>query len=325
MLVYVVTNQVNGMQYVGATRRKEEAKRMEEHIKASRGKTRPNSLQEAIAKHGEQNFSIHVAERCASLNELSKAENIWMIQLNTQNPNGYNKARGSISEKPIWEYANYKNVYAVDGKKFYTVAALAEAYNASEYNLRWRLHRSPEPWTIRQALGLDEPPIIDPLRNFKNTEVDGKTFKSQAAACRHYGIEVKLYRTRLHKGWSPEEAVGLHERLPVFNDPNARQVEVGGETFRSIKQAAEHHGLRYGAVYQRISHGWTIEQALLLEPRKSNYQPPQKLAGYPSMTAAAKAHSIKQQTLSRRLQAGWTVEQALGVTPRLGNNQSTRA
>ena len=324
MLVYVVTNKINGMQYVGVTRRKDEVRRMEEHIKASRGKTSPNSLQEAIAKHGEKNFTIHVAERCASLKELSEAEKIWISQLNTQTPDGYNIQPGGIPTKPIWTYSKSDKVYEVDGKKFYTIEALAEEYGASAHNLRWRLIRSPEPWTVRQALDLDEPPTPDYLRNFKNTEVGGKTFKSQAAACRHYGIDVKLYRTRLQYGWSPEEAVGLHERPPVFNDPNARRVEVGGKTFRSIKQAAEHHGLRYGAVYQRMSNGWTIEQAFLLEPRKSNYQPPQSVAGYPSMTAAAKAHGIKQQTLSARLRAGWALEQALGITPMHGNNQSTR-
>lgn len=326
MLVYVVTNKANGMRYVGATRRKDEAKRMDEHIKASRGKTSPKSLQEAIAEYGEKNFSIHVVERCASLKELSEAEKTWISQLNTQTPDGYNIARGGIPTKPIWHYSNCSKVHEVEGKKFYSIEALAEEYGASPHNLRWRLIRSPEPWTIRQALGLDEPPTLDPLRNFKNTEVDGKKFKSQAAACKHYGVEVKLYRTRLQHGWTPEEALGVHERVSPFTDPNAKAVEVEGKKFRSLKQAAEHYGLRYFTVWQRVSvNGWTLEEALLLKPRKTNYQPPRKLAGYPTITAAAKAHGIKQQTLSRRLQAGWTVEQALGVTPRLGNNQSTRA
>jgi len=70
--------------------------------------------------------------------------------------------------------------------------------------------------------------------------------------------------------------------------------------------------------------GWTAEQALLLEPRKTNHQPPQSIAGYPTITAAAKAHGIKQQTLSRRLRTGWTIEQALKIQPQIGSNQNIR-
>lgn len=325
MLVYLITNQSNGMQYVGVTRRKDENRRMDEHIKASRGKTSPGSLQEAIAEFGEENFCIQVIERCSSLQDLSKAERIWIAQLNTQRPNGYNIARGGIPTKPVWEYTKNHNIYEVNGKTFYGLQALAEEYDVSVHNLRYRIICSPKPWTVRQALGLDEPPTFDPIRNFKNIRVNGKVFKSQASACRHYGIDVKLYRTRIAQGWTPEEALETNHRVSPFNDPNAKQVKVAGKKFRSIKKAAEYYGVKYNIVYQRISMcGWTIEEALQLKPRKTNYQPQQQIAGYPSISEAAKAHGIKQGTLSSRLRAGWPVQQALGIAPRNGNNQTTR-
>lgn len=324
MIVYVATNLVNKMQYVGVTRRKNITRRITEHFLQAKSKTPSvGSFQEAILKYGENNIKFEIIDKVETLSQLDRAERHWIAELNTMRPHGYNIASGGISTKPHWIFNN--KLYEVDGKKYYGMQALADAYGVSAHNLRWRILRSPEPWTIKQALGLEDPPPLDPLRNFNEVTVNGKRFKSCAAAARKYGIDIKKFRHRLWKGWSPEEALEIQPREKPFTDPQAKQVTVQGKTFRSIKKAAEHYGVSYGKVHQRISvFGWTVEQALQLKPRKPNHQPPQNIAGYPSMTAAAKAHGIDPSTLSYRLRSGWTLEQALKIQPKIGSNQNLR-
>lgn len=323
MIVYVATNTVNDMQYVGVTRRKSITRRITEHfLQAKSKKPAAGSFQEAILEYGETNIKFEIIDKVETLSQLDRAERHWIAELNTIRPHGYNIASGGISTNPHWMFNN--KLYEVDGKKYYGMQALADAYGASAHNLRWRILRSPEPWTIKQALGLEAPPPFDPLRNFNKVTVNGKSFKSCAAAARKYGIDIKKFRHRLWKGWSPEEALEIQPREKPFTDPQAKQITVQGKTFRSIRKAAEHYGINCYSVYQRITYGWTVEQALQLEPRKTNYRPPQNIAGYSSITAAAKAHGIKLATLSYRLRSGWTIEQALKIQPQIGSNQNLR-
>jgi len=324
MIVYTATNTVNGMQYVGVTRRKELDVRIAQHFRQAKSrKPSAGSFQEAILKYGEDSICFEIIDRVETLSQLDRAERHWIAELNTLRPHGYNLVCGGISTTPHWAFNN--KLYEVDGKKYYGMQALADAYDANAHNLRWRILRSPEPWTIKQALGLEPPPPIDPLRNFNEVTVRGKKFKSCAHAARKYGVDIKKFRLRLWHGWSPEEALEIEEREKPFTDPQAKQVTVQGKTFRSIKKATEHYGLRYHSVWQRMKvSGWTLEEALFVEPRETNYQPPRQIAGYASMGEAARAHGIKQQTLSRRLKAGWAVEEALSIAPKIGANQTLR-
>lgn len=64
--IYVITNEINGKQYVGKTNDSVE-KRFKEHIndsKKERCEKRP--LYNAMNKYGAENFSISVLEECSA-------------------------------------------------------------------------------------------------------------------------------------------------------------------------------------------------------------------------------------------------------------------
>lgn len=85
MLIYKITNKLNGKSYIGQTTRNIRA-RIAEH------KYKKSPIGEAILKHGENNFQIEQLEVCASIDELNEREAYWTQTLNTVQPNGYNKA-----------------------------------------------------------------------------------------------------------------------------------------------------------------------------------------------------------------------------------------
>lgn len=86
-VVYLITNLINGKQYVGQTIKKV-SYRFNEHARAN------TLIGKAIRKYGRENFKIKVLEKCYSYDELNAAEMKWIKKLNTKDPNGYNKTDG---------------------------------------------------------------------------------------------------------------------------------------------------------------------------------------------------------------------------------------
>jgi group I intron endonuclease len=93
MIVYLLTNRLNGKQYVGQTIHSLE-RRFRGHCwtSSASGKKMPIAL--AIQKYGKDNFSAEVLCDCANQSELNKREREWAEQLHTFAPNGYNLSAG---------------------------------------------------------------------------------------------------------------------------------------------------------------------------------------------------------------------------------------
>lgn len=87
--IYVITNDVNGKQYVGQTVRSIE-ERFKEHLDDSRRLDYP--LYRAMNKYGIEHFSTKQLEEC-SIEELNDREIFWIKKLNTYY-NGYNATLG---------------------------------------------------------------------------------------------------------------------------------------------------------------------------------------------------------------------------------------
>ena len=82
-VVYVITNLITGMKYVGKTTRTIK-KRFSEHASAK------NHLGNAIRKYGRENFKIEVLEECETPEQLDEREIYWIAKLDCKHPNGYN-------------------------------------------------------------------------------------------------------------------------------------------------------------------------------------------------------------------------------------------
>ncbi len=93
MLIYVITNKLNGKQYVGQTQRP-----LKERIYEHRhGKVL--YIDRVIRKIGWENFTVEVLEVCKTLEELNEREMYWIRKLNTKKPNGYNQTDGGNGKR----------------------------------------------------------------------------------------------------------------------------------------------------------------------------------------------------------------------------------
>ena len=86
-VVYLMTNKLNLMRYVGKTTKKLR-KRLYEH-KCIKG-NQNTYIGRAIAFYGWENFSVEILEECTDNNQLSEREIYWIKFLDTKRPNGYN-------------------------------------------------------------------------------------------------------------------------------------------------------------------------------------------------------------------------------------------
>jgi group I intron endonuclease len=92
MLVYLITNNKNGKQYVGQTvkRCKE---RWWEHVSLG-NKDKHGLLHRAIHKHSSETFKVETLHECLSKEEIDFVETFYIVLLNTKVPKGYNLTDG---------------------------------------------------------------------------------------------------------------------------------------------------------------------------------------------------------------------------------------
>lgn len=88
MIIYKITNKINGKLYIGQTTRTIE-RRFRDHCTSSK-----SAISLAISKYGKENFNIEVIYEASSLEELNIKEIEFIKQFNSISPNGYNLREG---------------------------------------------------------------------------------------------------------------------------------------------------------------------------------------------------------------------------------------
>lgn len=88
--IYLVTNTLNGKQYVGMTRRLPEERWREHKMLAASGNAA--LLHEAIRQDGVDAFTFQILEEGIDVSEVGIAEGQWIVRHGTMAPAGYNKA-----------------------------------------------------------------------------------------------------------------------------------------------------------------------------------------------------------------------------------------
>ena len=86
-MVYLITNLLDGKQYVGQTTRTLK-ERFSEHAQAD------SLLGRAIQKYGAENFSREVLAKCETQEELDAQEKFYIKKLDCKHPKGYNANDG---------------------------------------------------------------------------------------------------------------------------------------------------------------------------------------------------------------------------------------
>jgi group I intron endonuclease len=92
MIVYKITNKINGKCYIGMTTNSLE-KRITEHLSSSKGGSN-FLLHCAIRKYGFQSFEFSIIDTSETKEILIEKEIYWIKTLNTKSPNGYNLTDG---------------------------------------------------------------------------------------------------------------------------------------------------------------------------------------------------------------------------------------
>ena len=93
MVVYLITNTVNGKPYVGQTQLTMK-QRWRGHLGSARGTRSKFPIHEAIRKYGPAAFAVQSLVHVRTLKQLNVMERIWVSLMNSKVPNGYNLTDG---------------------------------------------------------------------------------------------------------------------------------------------------------------------------------------------------------------------------------------
>ena len=90
-----------------------------------------------------------------------------------------------------------------------------------------------------------------------------------------------------------------------------------GREFSTLKELATEQQVHYGNLVRRVRTGWSLEQALDIEPTPKrtahNARILETMKGnFTSIREASEAYGIKETTLAKRLRDGWSVGEAVG-------------
>lgn len=178
MLIYKMTNNINGKIYVGQTTRSLK-ERMDEHKRHSHV-----LIDREIDKYGLDNFSTEIIDHASTLEELDEKERKWIAFYNCIIPNGYNLCNGGSTtegyhhtdEAKAKMSKTKKEKYIGEGNPFYG------KHHSAEQKAKWSKDR--------KGCNMDkarEAMLKNWCKRVRNINT-GKIFNSIKEAAEYYGI-----------------------------------------------------------------------------------------------------------------------------------------
>ncbi len=223
-----------------------------------------NGLPEAI------NFSFDGKDYSYRSNaEAARAHGIKPGTLSLRLKKGWSIEQ-ALGLLPPPDGANTHKRIKIDGNEFRSTKEAIKHYCLTTALVYSRLRNG---WSIEQALGVDDPPP-EKKRKGKSVKLSVNKqkleFPSVTEAAKYFNLKSQLVLQRINTyQWSIEQALELDEPPTNAGIPKETKVKKDGEIFNypSLTDAVIDFGLSYDTVKQRINKlGWTIEQALELEP-----------------------------------------------------------
>lgn len=152
-----------------------------------------------------------------------------------------------------------------NGQPFDSITTLSEHFGISKQKVTKRLAGG---WTPEQAVS-----IVPPRKRLGSTSkplmFDGVRYGSLVAAAEAMGLDPKRIASRVAKGYAPEDALkgNLKGRTGL-----GKAIEFCGEVYRSREQLSSKFGQTWSNVQRRVDRGWTMEQALQIEPAPPRFR-----------------------------------------------------
>ena len=175
-----------------------------------------------------------------------------------------------------------------EGKPYFFVnkAQACKHFNVAESTYRGRIKKGMD---IPSALGLTAPSVephklaaLVEDKPGKDDEHKGaikptpmtledngvtQTFDSQTDACKHYGVTTSTFRSRVARGWSTEEALGIKPRqaqksAPSHSNSITLKTKDGEKVFSSLNELSAYYKTAPSTIRGRLKRGMTIEEAV---------------------------------------------------------------
>lgn len=273
MIVYLITNKINGKQYVGQTTRSL-SDRWKFHCSSSSGCL---AIKSAIIKYGKENFDVEAIFNACTEEELNEKEIEFISKFNTISPNGYNLKTGgnrpiysqesrkkmSLSRKAYRQSkeSNKKGAIARTGSKNWAFGKkfteehrknLSEARkgnrshlghkHSDETKLKISLsHLGKIPWN--KGLTKEDPRVARMIRSGEKSFWYGKTGSRKGTVCSKETRE-KISRSTTGRKYTAEEREArskTYKRTTIICNQN-------GKTYNSIAEAGRELNINTGQI-----------------------------------------------------------------------------
>lgn len=209
---------------------------------------------------------------------------------------------------------NTRETYDHKGQKYPSVNAMIRMYDIA-----------PHTYYARKAKGYSlEECLLGRQRQTKSykTRIQpvldhlGNEYESKKAMCEHYGISPATFCKRLERGYTLEEALttpfrrSLDRKIAKKGKPCVDHL---GNTFSSILEMCEYHGVSYYLYTQRVHRGMTLEEALSSHKVKG-WCVDHLGNEFTNVKEMCAFYGVSYPTYRLRIRDGFTLEEAL-TTP----------
>jgi hypothetical protein len=185
-------------------------------------------------------------------------------------------------------------------------------------------------WPLEDALLLVKQKTL--ITKLGAHRVEGTTYENLPAIALEYGLSLNTVYKRYSRGCRGDDLVPAKKKksyTPPISTTSFR-FHAGGVGYHSAADACAKLNVKYVTYRMKLSKGYSIEQALGIEPtpdgRSLRGKQIEIQGKYYTVKALAEHFNISESTVRDRLQRGATVEQAVGLVaiPK-GAIQSARA
>ncbi|MFZ2738408.1 MAG: GIY-YIG nuclease family protein [Burkholderiaceae bacterium] len=151
------------------------------------------------------------------------------------------------------------------GIEYNSVLALAQQFGIHQSTVARRLR---DGWIPEEAVGVT--PKSKRKGHGISVTYQGKQFPHLKALAEELGIDGKTFRARLSRGYSLEDAASgkMNPRVSAV----AKKIEFEGNTYPSRDSLAKAHGTDWSIVSKRLSRGWSLRQALGVDPEPPRFR-----------------------------------------------------